>query len=190
MCCVVLRGAVVWLIAAGVRVRAMTASILALRRGVIIGETERTRLRGRTRVPGKEEELYETDFAAWAFTTAEKLRRGDPVPDMRHVIEEIETLGRSERRSVRSYGIQIVMHMLKRDHQPERYGSSWENSIRNHQRSLRDALEESPSLLPYLQDVLTAKYNDARVLAASETGLPIEEFPATCPYTVQEVVGE
>ena len=45
--------------------------------------------------------LYETDYLQWIETTVKKLRFGDYTNvDWENVIEEIEDIGRSERRSL------------------------------------------------------------------------------------------
>jgi hypothetical protein len=47
--------------------------------------------------------LYETDFVLWTERTAELLRQKNfDAVDWENVIEEIESMGRSERRAVRS----------------------------------------------------------------------------------------
>jgi hypothetical protein len=49
-----------------------------------------------------------------------------------------------------------------------------------------DDLKDSPSLLPYFQEVFADCYTNAREQAADETGLPLEMFPLDCPYAPEQ----
>ena len=60
-------------------------------------------------------------------------------------------------------------------------------NLKNGQR-LEDALETSPSLKPFLQEVLAKCYQRSRKLAADETGLPLNTFPQDCPFPIEEVL--
>jgi len=72
--------------------------------------------------------------------------------DWQNLIEEIEEMGRSERKSLKSNFIVIVLHLLKWQYQPQMRGGSWTSSIVEHRRRLGDAIADSPSLEPELQD--------------------------------------
>ena len=64
-------------------------------------------------------------------------------------------MGRSERKSLKSNFIVIVLHLLKWQYQPQMRGGSWAGSIVEHcstRRRLGDAIADSPSLEPELQD--------------------------------------
>jgi hypothetical protein len=65
---------------------------------------------------------------------------------------------------------------------------SWSATIREQRRQIKKLLGESPSLRPFVADALTEVYNDAREDAADETGLAATEFPAECPFTLDEVL--
>jgi len=57
---------------------------------------------------------YENDFSKWADNQATFLRKGDfSRLDRDNLAEEMESLGRSERRTLRSYLEVLLMHMLK-----------------------------------------------------------------------------
>ena len=133
--------------------------------------------------------LYEADYLKWIETTVEKLRVRDySSVDWENLIEEIEAIGRSERRSLESNLIVVLTHLLKWQFQPEFRSGSWKGSIVEHRRRIRDALKDSPSLKPYLQEVFTECYLDAVELASAETELPMETFPGEYPYTSVEVL--
>jgi hypothetical protein len=133
--------------------------------------------------------LYETDYLKWIETTVEKLRVRDySSVDWENLIEEIEDMGRSERRSLESNLVVVLTHLLKWQYQRDFRSGSWKGSIAEHRRRIRKALKESPSLKPYLQEVFAECYLDAVEQASAETELPVERFPGECPYTSAEVL--
>ncbi|MBF0393862.1 MAG: DUF29 domain-containing protein, partial [Alphaproteobacteria bacterium] len=71
-------------------------------------------------------DLYERDFFAWANEQAALLRAGNlSVADIEHIAEEIESMGRTERREMVSRLTVLLLHLLKWRYQPSRRGSSW-----------------------------------------------------------------
>ncbi|MCC3437092.1 MAG: DUF29 domain-containing protein [Microcoleus sp. PH2017_40_RAT_O_B] len=133
--------------------------------------------------------LYDTDYLRWIETTVEKLRARDYSNiDWENLIEEIEDMGRSERRSLESNLVVIILHLLKWQFQPDRRSGSWKASIAEHRRRIRKAVKDSPSLRPYLEEVLAECYADAVEQASAETGLSIETFPQLSVYTSTEVL--
>src|SRR3954464_9883915 len=103
--------------------------------------------------------LYDTDFAEWSARTAELVRAGrlDEV-DLEHVAEEIDNLGRSERKSVRSQLRRMLLNMIKQQIQPERDGASWRASVADARREIREDLTDSPSLRRHLEAHLQEIY--------------------------------
>ena len=135
--------------------------------------------------------LYETDYQQWIETTVEKLHSRDYANvDWDNLIEEIEDVGRNERRSLESNLIVVLLHLLKWQYQPERRSGSWEGSIIEHRRRIKKALKESPSLQPYLESIFAESYVEAVKQAKAETGLPLEMFPLQCPYESVAVVDD
>jgi hypothetical protein len=142
-----------------------------------------------TELDANRQSLYEADYLKWIETTIEKLRVRDYSNiDWENLIEEIDDMGRSERKSLKSNLIVVLTHLLKWQYQPDFRSGSWKGSIVEHRRRIRDALKDSPSLKPYLQEVFAECYLDAVELASAETELPVETFPQECPYTPAEVL--
>jgi hypothetical protein len=140
-------------------------------------------------ITANQQSLYDTDYLIWIKTTVEKLRVHDYSNiDWENLIEEIEDMGRSERRSLESNLIVVLTHLLKWLYQPELRSGSWKGSIVEHRRRIRKALKESPSLKPYLEEVFAECYLDAVEQASAETELPVETFPQLCPYTSAEIL--
>jgi hypothetical protein len=140
-----------------------------------------------TELQASQKSLYETDFVRWVDTTVEQLRTQNyACVDWANLIEEIEDMSRRERKSLKSNLVVILLHLLKWQYQPEHRSGSWRGSIREHRRRVNDDLKDSPSLVPYLQEVFAECYANACEQAADETGLPLETFPLECPYTPEQ----
>ena len=136
---------------------------------------------------------YETDFYLWTQQQAALLRQGEfnrVDLDLANIAEEIESMGKRDRRSISSYLQNVLMHLLKWHYQPERRGTSWKLSIRNGRRQIQQLLRESPSLNPQLPTIIAEEYLPARENAADETGLLLTTFPDVCPFTVEQIIGE
>ena len=139
----------------------------------------------------KSQTLYETDYLQWIETTVEKLQSGDYVNvDWENLIEEIEDMGRSERRGLKSNLIVVLVHLLRWQFQHDRRSGSWEGSIIEHRRRIREAIDDSPSLQPYLESIFVECYLQAVKQAKAETQLPLETFPLQCPYQLAEVLND
>ncbi len=142
-----------------------------------------------TDLQASQKNLYDRDFVRWVETTAEQLRTQSYADvDWANVIEEIEDMSRRERKSLKSNLIVLLLHLLKWQYQPEQRSGSWRSSIREHRRRINDDLSDSPSLLSYLQAVLSGCYTSACEQAADETGLALQTFPVDCPYTSEQVL--
>jgi hypothetical protein len=137
----------------------------------------------------KNPSLYDKDFYKWLQTQASFLKKGQfEKLDLENLVEEIESLGRTERRIVESHLTILLMHMLKKQYQPEKYTKSWESSIKNARQRLKKALNENPSLKPKLGEILKDAYFSARLDASDETGVEAKTFPKTCPWTLNEIL--
>jgi len=139
-------------------------------------------------------ELYAQDFFQWTQSTAKLIREGKWYDiDSEALAEEIESLGKSQKRELESRIHQLVMHLLKWHYQPEErplHGRSWQSSI-NHQRvELSLLLRDNPSLRPQLPIVLTERYPQARLHASKETQLRLSTFPPSCPWTVEQILDD
>lgn len=135
--------------------------------------------------------LYDHDFYAWTQQQAALLREGAwHELDREHLIEEIESLGRSERKELRSLLEGLVLHLLKWRYQPDYQGRSWRDSIEENRACIPEALQETPSLGPQLPTLLGECYPRARRKAARQTRLPLATFPAICLWSVEQLLAE
>ncbi len=134
-------------------------------------------------------QLYERDFYAWTQEQAALLRSGrlDQL-DVVHLAEEIEALGRQERRElVNRLGI-LLGHLLKWQFQPQLRGKSWQATIIEQRQDLQELIAENPSLKPYLPEAMERAYRKGLLLVVRETPLSLQDLPDQCPYTFEQVM--
>ena len=123
-------------------------------------------------------ELYETDFVLWAERTAQLLReRSFNLVDWENLIDEVESLSRSDKRALRSQMTRVIMHLLKWQYQSEKRKKSWQDSILDGRQEIAYLIEDSPSLKPLLEKNLEGCYRSAVVKACEETDLDPDIFP-------------
>jgi hypothetical protein len=133
--------------------------------------------------------LYDADFYAWTQEQAALLREGKwHELDCAHLIEEIEDLGRSARKELRSYLEGLLLHLLKWYYQPDYRGRSWRDSIEENRACVPESLQQYSSLRSQLPTLLQECYPRARRKAARQTRLPLATFPDTCPWSVDQVL--
>lgn len=135
--------------------------------------------------------LYEKDFCEWLLIQASHFRNKEMEQlDIENLIEEIESLGRSNKSSLCSHLSRLMIHLLKMQYAFEQKGNSksWDSSIFHSRREIRLLLRNSPSLNNYLPSILDECYQDAREGACIETSLKLEIFPEKCPWTIEEIL--
>jgi hypothetical protein len=134
-------------------------------------------------------DLYDRDFYAWAIEQATLLRSGQlSKADIAHIAEEIESMGRGEKRELARRLRILLLHMLKWQHQPEGQGNAWRLSIENARDDISEHLEDNPSLKAKLHEAMLTAYRHARRDAAIETGIALSAFPVECPWTFEQAM--
>jgi Domain of unknown function DUF29 len=134
---------------------------------------------------------YEEDFYAWTVEQGRLLRTGElSAVDASNIAEEIESMGRSDRRELQSRLVVLIIHLLKWRFQPTARSSGWLGTIREQRLQIELILEDSPSLRPVVAQMMTRAYANGRVGAIEQSGLPEAEVPTTCPFTFEELLSE
>ncbi len=134
---------------------------------------------------------YEADFYAWSMGQAAALRARDLESlDFENLAEEVEGLGRSDRRELRNRLIRVLEHLLKCQFQPARHSRSWEKTLIVQRTNIAALVEDSPSLRRELPQMIERAYTSAQRIAAKEMRLEqwSERFPATCPWSVEQIL--
>ncbi len=84
----------------------------------------------------------------------------------------------------------LLMHLLKYEYKPEKRSNSWLFTIVEHKKILKNLFKNSPSLKNYYHEVFSETYQDAKDLASAETGLSINNFSNSSPFTPEDVLNE
>lgn len=134
---------------------------------------------------------YQNDFYGWTQEQATLLKSGRLSElDIENLIEEVETMGRSEKRELNSRLLVLLVHLLKWQYQPSHRGSSWECTISVQRDDFSETLSENPSLKPQLDDILINTYRRAKKQAARETNLDKNTFPESCPWDLSQILDD
>jgi hypothetical protein len=136
-------------------------------------------------------DLYETDFFAWTQQQAGLLRerRWDDL-DLQNLVDEVESVGRSEKSEIESRLEILLAHLLKWKYQPGARSNGWRGTIQEQRRRLGRVLSGSPSLRAYPEIVFDDCYLSGRLLAARETGVDFTLFPEQSPFTLEETLDD
>jgi hypothetical protein len=136
-------------------------------------------------------ELYEQDFYAWTLKNATLLRQGRLGEiDREHLAEELESMGRGEKRELSNRLAVLLAQMLKWRIQANRRGRSWQLTLKEQRRQAMRVLRDNPSLKPVLAEIVAEAYEDAILRAAQETGLDESAFTTGCPFTLEQILDE
>ena len=95
----------------------------------------------------RETRLYDQDFNLWLAEQVTLLRQGRANElDLENLAEEVESIGRSDKREVYNRLTVLMTHLLKVQFQPDKRTRSWRSTIREQRRQLRLLFQDSPSL--------------------------------------------
>jgi hypothetical protein len=137
----------------------------------------------------KTNSLYAQDYQLWLEYTVDLLKNKKFLElELENLIEEIESMGRSEKNALRSNLRVLLMHLLKYKFKPQNRANSWLYTIYEHRQRLQEAFIDSPSLKYYYTEVFDSCYQHARKEASIETGLPLSIFPKDYPFSVDETL--
>jgi hypothetical protein len=132
--------------------------------------------------------LYDTDYVAWLDEQAAHLRAGClSALDVANVAEELEGLMKSQRQQLENRLEVLILHLLTWDHQPEQRSNRWRASVAEQRARIRRLLRDSPSLQRSMEEAAREVYPDAIEQATIETQLSESTFPATLPYSLEQI---
>lgn len=133
--------------------------------------------------------LYEQDFCLWIEKTVKQLREKQTDElDWENLIEEIESLGKSDKRELRNRLTVLLEHLLKRtywEQERETCFRGWQDTIREQRRQIKLLIKDSPSLQPFLLEIFSQCYSDAREDVIFKTGLSLN-IPTKSPFTPEK----
>lgn len=136
--------------------------------------------------------LYDQDYALWLETTLEQLRRRDFAGvDWENLIEEIENMGRSDKRALKSLLTVLLEHLLKLaywESNRKDNANHWSREIAAFRDQIQDILADSPSLKSYLEEIFGESYQKALQRLALEMGVKRESLPATPIFSLEQAL--
>jgi hypothetical protein len=138
--------------------------------------------------------LYEADYQLWLEQTVAQLRSQDfSNVDLENLIEEIESLGRSEKRAMFSYLLRLCEHLLKLKYwefEREVCFRGWVLEINNFRSEIELILKDSPSLNPFLHANFGSAYQKARKNLLTVMPRLIDLIPEEPGFTLEEALDE
>lgn len=127
-----------------------------------------------------ENQLYEHDFNLWIEQMANAVRNKETeAMDWNNLLEEIEDIGKSEKRSLESYLERLVEHILKLKYwetEKARNEKHWQVEVVNFRNRISRLLERSPSLKNYMKQVYFRIFEDAVSAQKIEFTIPQDSF--------------
>lgn len=132
---------------------------------------------------------YETDVVAWSNEQAQLIRdKKFALLDLEHIAEEIEDVGKSEKRELASRMAVLLSHLLKWQFQPERQCRSWSQTINDQRIELDYHLDENPSLKNSLEDERWLKMVWAKATSQARQETNLDCFPVSCPWKMADIL--
>lgn len=132
---------------------------------------------------------YEADYGAWLSAQVELLGASRFAElDMPNLIDEVESLGRSDFHRFENAIKVVLLHLLKWDVQTDHRTRSWATSINGHRGQVLGELRDSPSYKARTDEAIERAYRRARLKAHKDTKPPFRTFPEMCPYTWDDIV--
>jgi len=132
---------------------------------------------------------YETDFYAWLLKNAQLMReRKFTDIDVDNIAEELEAMGRSEKRELSSRLTVLLAHLLKWQFQAIKRLRSWKNTIIMQRIDIKELLDESPSLRYDIEQKIDSAYEKAKLNAEYETGIDAKYFLKKCPFSFEHIM--
>ncbi len=133
-------------------------------------------------------QLYDTDFYAWTLEQSMLLQSGDwQSVDILNLVEEIESLGKQEKRELENRLGVLIGHLLKWIYQPNMRSRSWRVTIRVQRQQIQRHIKQNPSLRAYLSEAIAVGYDLGLELFFKETQLLDQDLPEVCPFTAEQI---
>jgi hypothetical protein len=141
--------------------------------------------------------LYDTDFNLWLEQTVQQIKNHQfDAVDWSHLLEEIESLSKSDKREIKRRLTLILSHLLclafwLPELERKQCARGWRLTVREQRQQVKELLNKSPSLRSYLNLIFAECYQDAReeVLYKSPFSWDLQVLiPQECPFTIAETL--
>ncbi|PZV01448.1 MAG: DUF29 domain-containing protein [Leptolyngbya sp.] len=142
----------------------------------------------------KSKPLYDQDYQLWLEDTVAHLKsRNFDAIDLENLIEEIESLGRSDKQSLNSYLKRLCEHLLKLSYwetERDRCFLGWDREIENFRQEVQEILADSPSLRNRLGERYSAEYTKGRRLFLKVSNLDSERIPERPCFSLEQALDD
>jgi hypothetical protein len=139
----------------------------------------------------KLKKIYEQDFDQWLTITAQLLKEKEfNALDLENLINEIDSMGKNNKRELKNRLVVLIMHLLKWKYQPQKKSKSWLKTINEQRRQLDFLLEDNPSLKREIETIITKCYEKAKKEASLESDLALNIFPAQNPFPLADILDD
>jgi len=136
--------------------------------------------------------LYEQDYYLWLLQTSKLLQEGKlNQVDINNLIEEIDSMGRSEKKEIKSRLIILIEHLLKLNYwqaEKEYNARGWRNTVVEQRLQINLSFEDSPSLIKVLDESFLDCYNKARISTLQKYQLSGDLFPIQPPFSLEDIL--
>jgi hypothetical protein len=134
--------------------------------------------------------LYEQDEHLWLIETIKLLKENRLERlDIENLIEELEDLGKRDKNRVESFLRQIIIHLLLLQYWTTEYEYNyrhWQGEVATFRVQLNRSL--TTNLKQYLLENMGDIYQDSVFIVNQKTGLSLQIFPSTCPYSLEQLL--
>jgi hypothetical protein len=148
----------------------------------------------KSEIKPRQASLYNTDYQFWLDETVAQLKAQDfGSLDLENLIEEMESLGKRDKRALSSYLMRLCEHLLKIKYwQSERATCfrGWDLEIANFRLLIQAILTDSPSLKSSLDENFEAAYANGRKLFLKASQLNASLMPQEPDFTLEQVLDE
>ncbi len=138
--------------------------------------------------------LYDQDYQLWLETTLEQLHKGKySHVDWQNLLEEIEAMTRRDKRELKSLLTRLFEHFLKLAYwetEREYHQAGWKGEIRNFRVQIKRLLKDSPSLKPYLAEIIEECYQDAARISSDKMQISTQKLPSDSIANVEQILDE
>ena len=138
--------------------------------------------------------LHDVDYNLWVLKTVEKLESKDfGCLDLENLVEEVFDSSQRDKNKLESLLIRLFEHLLKLTYwraEIERNRGHWEGEIINFRLQIKRLLKRSPSLKPFVEEVLEDCYQDSRKIVSKRSQLPINTFPEKPIAKLEQLLDE
>ncbi len=134
--------------------------------------------------------LYDTDFTQWVVAQADLLRNEDYADlDLKNLIEEVEDMAARHRSELHNRFVRIIEHLLKLECEPHSPAVNlWKREIQTYRTDLQHMLKSNATLRSQADSYVEDAYQAARIIAATGADCSVDDFPAYCQWTSEQLL--